>query len=107
MAPTTCRGFSAAMAARNFAPAESWAGVGVLMMGASLAGWSRDLDHSAAGHFAVDVGLERFRQVGERDGSPCDAREVARSQVRGDAPPHFEPFGARRRRGIDAEQVHA
>src|SRR5688572_33214416 len=107
MAPTTCRGFSAAMAARNFAPAESWAVFGVLMVGASLAGWSADLDHGAAGHFAVDVGLERIRQLGERDGPVGDTREMARGEIRGDAPPHFEPFGARCCRRVDAEQIHA
>ena len=31
MAPTTCKGFSAASAARNLAPAESWAGGGRLI----------------------------------------------------------------------------
>src|SRR3954471_14339080 len=105
MAPTTCRGFSAASAARSFAPADSGAGVEAVM-------WPSlrllaDLYDSTARDFSVDVGLERTRQLRERNRATHDALQVARLEVAGDALPHLEPFATPRRRGVDAEQVHA
>src|SRR4029434_6679288 len=105
MAPTTCSGFSAARAARNFAPAVSVArGEWFMRRRLRLLG---DLYDSATGNFPVHVGLERARQFRERDRPLRNAREMTRRQVRGNASPHFQALGAWRRRGIDAEQVHA
>src|SRR4051812_12844246 len=100
MAPTTCRGFSAAMAARNLAPAECWAGEGRLMMAASLR-LRADLYDCAPRDAPVHVGLECARQFGELDGFPRDAVEMARGEIRGYPLPHIQPFRTRCRRGID------
>ena len=75
MAPTTCSGFSAASAARNFAPADSGAGVEAVMCRA-VYGCADPYD-GATRDFSVDVGLEAHRQVGERDGAADDALRVA------------------------------
>src|SRR5262245_4930474 len=106
MAPTTCRGFSAASAAGNVALAVRGAGVEAVMMPRSLRLRSYLYDR-ATGHLAIDVGLERTRQIGKGDGSGHDAVEVARPEIARDALPHLEPFRALRRGGIDAQQVHA
>src|SRR6185436_1109579 len=106
MAPTTCSGFSAASAARNFAPAESGTGVESFMMAGSLR-LCADLYDRAARHRAIDVCLERTRQVGKRNRTSHDAIQVAGPEIARDALPHLEPFGAGGRRRVDAEQVDA
>src|ERR1044072_4197315 len=106
MAPTTCRGFSAASAARNFAPADSGAGVEAFMLGRSVRPLG-DLYDSTPRDFPVDVGLERTGQFLERNGAVDDAFQVPRPEVARDALPHFEPFTPRRRPGVDAEPGHA
>src|SRR5688500_9624507 len=105
MAPTTCRGFSAASAARNLEPPDDGADVGV-MIARSLRGHA-DPHHGTAGYLAVDVSLERTRQLPEFDGARRDPVEVPRRQVSRDAFPDLEPLGALRRGRVDAEQIHA
>src|SRR5215831_2816778 len=106
MAPTTCSGFSAAIAARSFAPAESGAGVDAVMMAGSLR-LRADLYDRATDHLAVDVSLKGTGQIGKRQGAADDAIQVAWLQIAGDALPHLEPLGTWRGRGVDAQQVHA
>src|SRR5688572_7480445 len=105
MAPTTCRGFSAARAARNREPADDGEAVGVLI--ARSLRVRADPHHGTAGYLAVDVSLERTRQLPEFDGARRDPVEVSRRQVAGDAVPDLEPLGALRRGRVDAEQIHA
>src|ERR1700741_1540285 len=105
MAPTSCRGFSAAMATRSVAPAETGA-VEVFMLARSLRPRA-DSHHGAAGHLALDVRRKRRGQLGEWNRAARDAREVAWRAVAGDPAPHLEPIRARRCRRVDAEQVHA
>src|SRR6187549_1782031 len=105
MAPTTCRGLSAASAARSFAPADSGAGVEAVMP-PSLRPLA-DLYDSTPRDFPIDVGLEGTRQIGKWNRAADDALQVPRLEVARDALPDLEPLAARRSRGVDAEQVHA
>src|SRR5688500_13962891 len=105
MAPTTCRGFSAARAARNWAPAESWAR-GLLLMARSLR-LRADLYDSATGNFPVQILLERAGELVERNRPAHDARQVPRGEIGGDSPPDLESLRARSRGRIDSEKVHA
>src|SRR6188768_2059536 len=91
MAPTTCSGFSAASAARSFAPADSGAGVEAVMLGGSVR-LLADLYDRTPRDFAVDVGLERIRQFRERNRAAHDALQVTGFQIAGDALPHLQPF---------------
>src|SRR5690242_5928418 len=100
MAPTTCSGFSAAMAARSLAPADSGT-AGESFMAGSLRP-RPDLHYRAAGHRAVEMRLERARQVVESDGARDDPVEMARRAVARDARPHGEPFLAPGRGRVDA-----
>src|SRR5688572_7076259 len=105
MAPTTCRGFSAARAARNREPADDGEDVGVLI--ARSLRVRADPHHGTAGHLAVDVSLERTRQLPEFDGARRYLVEVPWSQVAANAFPDLEPLGTLRRGRVDAEQIHA
>src|SRR3954468_14543350 len=104
MAPTTCSGFSAAIAARSFAPAVCGAEeefmAGSLRRGAHL-------NYGAAGDFPVEVARESPGQRREVDRARDHAVEMPRRAVGRDAAPDFEPFLAACRGGVDAEQVHA
>src|SRR4051794_32453798 len=108
MAPTTCKGFSAASAARNFAPAGLDAAVGEAMRPAILAGHCAnpsgsasapaDPHHRPADDLSVQVSLERAGKLGERNGARDDAIEMSGSEIPGNALPHFEALGPGRRR---------
>src|SRR6185503_17091824 len=106
MAPTTCRGFSAARAMRNFAPAESGAGIDSFMIAGSLRLPADDYDRAARDR-ALDVRLERAGRLRERTRARHDAVQVPGVQIARDALPHLEPLGPRGRRRVDAEQIDA
>src|ERR1700722_3401885 len=68
---------------------------------------SSDLDERSAESAAVDERREGARQIGKGDRAGDDAGEMARRKIRRDALPHRKAQRARRRRGVDAEEVHA
>src|SRR5215207_8086232 len=103
IAPTTCRGFSAAMAARSFAPDVSCAAFESFMPGSLRP--RADLHHGTARDLSFQVRRKCRGQVRERDRARRDAIEMPRRAVAGDSRPHLEALFPARRRRVDAEQV--